>query len=76
MVRTKNIRNINELSTFDIEWLKATRLLLELSMEDIAQLMFVNKGTISHIEAGKCNKKSTILLYGLVLKELVRTSIS
>jgi transcriptional regulator with XRE-family HTH domain len=57
---------------FDIELLKATRILLDLSMEDVAKIMYVNKGTISLIEAGKCNKPSTMLLYQLVLEKLIK----
>jgi transcriptional regulator with XRE-family HTH domain len=75
MGRKVKVRKTIELSTFDIEWLKATRVLLKLSMEDVAEIMHVTKGTISRIEAGASNtKKHTILLYELVLKELVRTS--
>jgi transcriptional regulator with XRE-family HTH domain len=75
MGRKPKTKSIKELSTFDVEWLKATRLLLGLSMEDVAAIMYVTKGTISRIEAGMPNtKKHTILLYELVLKELIRTS--
>jgi transcriptional regulator with XRE-family HTH domain len=55
-----------------IEWLKVMRISLGLSMNDVAKLMFVTKGTISRIEAGKANNsKSTMLLYELVLKDLM-----
>lgn len=69
----KNIK-VMEIASFDVEWLKATRLLLNLSMEDVAEMMYVTKGTISRIEAGIKDKKSTILLYELVLKKLVKDS--
>jgi len=60
----------------DIEWLKVIRISLGLSMNDMAKLMFVTKGTISRIEAGKANNsKSTILLYELVLKDFMNKKI-
>ena len=56
----------------NIEQLKINRISLDLSMDDVAKLMFVTKGTISRIEAGKAtNSKSTILLYELVLNNLM-----
>lgn len=51
----------------DKEWLKLTRIRLHLSMEDVANEMFVTKQTISTIENGKVAKKSTILLYEKIL---------
>ena len=62
-----------EIASLNIEWLKQTRINLGLSMEDVAKIMFTTKGTISRIEAGdKRTKLSTILLYELTLKELLR----
>lgn len=60
----------------DKEWLKLTRMRLHLTMQDIANEMFVTKQTISQIENGKVQKSSTMLLYEKVLEDhLQRTPL-
>ena len=51
----------------DKEWLKLTRIRLHLTMENVANEMFVTKQTISNVENGKIEKKSTMLLYEKIL---------
>lgn len=53
----------------DKEWLKLTRIRLKLSMEDVANEMFVTKQTISNIESGKIEKRSTMRFYEITLNE-------
>jgi len=53
----------------DKEWLKITRIRLNLTLEEVAEEMFVTKQTLSNIETGKSTKKSTMLFYKIILEK-------
>jgi len=56
----------------DKEWLKITRIRLNLTCEDIANEMFTTKQTISNIETGKSKHKMTMAFYERILNDHIK----
>ncbi len=57
------------------EELKAMRLALGMSCDDVAKVMYMTKQQISLIETGKTTKNSSLHYYGMILDQLMDEKI-